>query len=96
MKKIFVAAAFVLTLTLNAAPAGINSKVKSTCYTKIEVLQVPLEILREASTKYSGFLLTLAYRSEEGTFKLVLAKDRKHIIAYYSSTAHFIKDEMKK
>ena len=67
-------------------------------FKKIEDVDVPADILKAASAKYSGYSLTQAYRSEDGEsgdgeFKLILAKDRRVVNAYYKATGEFIKEE---
>lgn len=62
-------------------------------YKKIEDIDVPADVLKAASARYSGYALNEAYRAEDGEFKLILTKDNKPIVAYYKATGEFIKDE---
>ena len=62
-------------------------------YKKIEDVNVPADVLKAASAKYSGYALTEAYVSEDGEYKLILIKDSKPIASYYAATGEFIKDE---
>ena len=100
MKTIFLTAAILLSLSANAITvvAG-NEVVISICqekdYKKVETNQVPADILKQASSRYSGYALTEAYASEDGEYKLVLSKDGKTVKAYFKSTGEFIKEEAK-
>lgn len=61
-------------------------------FKKVETTQIPAEILKQASTKYSGYSLKGAQASEDGEYKLVLFKDGKSITAHYKSTGEFVKE----
>lgn len=63
-------------------------------YKKVDAVQVPIDILKAVSAKYSGYALNEAYASEDGEYKLVLAKDGKKLTAYYKATGEFIKDDL--
>ncbi|MHA3787403.1 hypothetical protein ACX0HA_04270 [Flavobacterium hauense] len=64
-------------------------------YKKVEVSQVPAEILKQASVKYSGYALNEVFVYENLEYKLVLSKNNKAVNAYYKSTGEFIKEEAK-
>lgn len=98
MKNVFLTTAFILSLSANAALSVVNIpvaiiKVQEKEYKKVETNQVPADILKQASSRYSGYALNEAYSSEDGEYKLVLSKDGKTIKAYYKSTGEFIKEE---
>lgn len=98
MKNILLAAIFILTLTANASVVQTNDY-KSILridqekeFKKIETTQIPAEVLKQASTKYSGFALKGAQASDDGEYKLILFKEGKSITAHYKSTGEFIKE----
>jgi hypothetical protein len=100
MKKFFLTAALVSCLWVSGASVIDGSdKVASVFqekeYKKVETNEVPANILKNASTRYSGYALNEAYVSEDGEYKLVVSKDRKTVKAYYKSTGEFIKEEAK-
>jgi len=98
MKNILLAATLVLTFTVNASVVQTNayesilSIDQEKEFKKIETTQIPAEVLKQASTKYSGFALKGAQASEDGEYKLVLFKDGKSITAHYRSTGEFVKE----
>ena len=61
-------------------------------FKKVETTQIPAEILKQASTKYSGYSLKGAQASEDGEYKLVLFKDGKSVTAHYKSNGEFVKE----
>lgn len=100
MKNFFLTAAFVSCLWVsNASVINAGDKVASVIqereYKKVETNEVPSNILKNASTRYSGYALNEAYASQDGEYKLVVSKDAKTIKAYYKSTGEFIKEEAK-
>lgn len=98
MKNILLAAALVLTFTVNASVVQNNtyysilSVDQEKEFKKIETTQIPAEVLKQASTKYSGFALKGAQASEDGEYKLVLFKNGKSVTAHYRSTGEFVKE----
>ena len=98
MKNILLAATFILTFTVNAlvvqtnAYESILSIDQEKEFKKIETTQIPAEVLKQASTKYSGFALKGAQASEDGEYKLILFKDGKSVTAHYRSTGEFVKE----
>lgn len=99
MKNLFLTAAIVLSLSVNAA-VFVKGEVMVVVhqekeYKKVETTQVPADILKNASTRYSGFALDEAYVAGDGEYKLVLSKDGKLVKAYFKSTGEFIKEEAK-
>lgn len=98
MKNILLAAIFILTLTANASVVQTNDYKSILCidqekeFKKIETTQIPAEVLKQASTKYSGFALKGAQASDDGEYKLILFKEGKSITAHYKSTGEFIKE----
>lgn len=99
MRNVFLVGALVFILSANASNnTVIIDKVVSTLeqekeFKKVETIQVPVEVLKQVSTKYSGYALKEAYSSEDGEFKLVLAKENKTVKTYYKRTGEFIKEE---
>ncbi|ALM49742.1 hypothetical protein AMR72_13025 [Flavobacterium psychrophilum] len=98
MKNILLAATFILTFTVNASVVQTNayesilSIDQEKEFKKIETTQIPAEVLKQASTKYSGFALKGAQASGDGEYKLVLFKDGKSVTAHYRSTGEFVKE----
>lgn len=98
--KIVVLSIFLLALSFE--PAAVNAAQTTTCsyerqqkeYKKIEDVEVPADILKAASAKYSGYALTEAYMAEDGEYKLILSKDSKPVAAYFKATGEFIKEEV--
>ena len=100
MKNVFLTVALVICLSANAGSAiGSSEIISSMCqekeYKKVETTQVPADILKNASSRYSGFALNEAYSAEDGEYKLVLSKDGKTLKAYYKSNGEFVKEEAK-
>ena len=98
MKSILITTALLLALTVNTATLASNNAVatiesQEKEYKKVETTQVPADILKQASAKYSGFALVEAYASEDGGYKLVLAKDGRSVKAFYKVTGEFIREE---
>jgi len=98
MKNLFLTAALVLALGANASAITLNtlsviSEVNQEKeYKKVDATAVPAAILKEISTKYSGYAITDAYASEDGEYKLVVAKDKKTVTVFYTSTGEFVKE----
>lgn len=98
MKKIFLTAALVLALGANAKQVTISTtafthEVKQEKeYKKIDTTAVPVAVLKEISTKYSGYIISEAFASEDGEYKLALAKDKKTVTVYYNSEGEFVKE----
>jgi hypothetical protein len=100
MKNLFLATALVLSLSANADSTIGKSDItvleyQEKEYKKVETTQVPADILKNASTRYSGYALNEAFASEDGEYRLILTKDGKIVKAYYKSTGEFIKEEAK-
>lgn len=99
MKNLFLAATLVFALSASASNYTVttNGTVitldQEKEYKKIEISQVPAEVLKQVSAKYAGYTLTEAHASEDGEFKLVLTKEAKTIKAYYKGTGEFVKEE---
>ncbi|KGO90917.1 hypothetical protein [Flavobacterium subsaxonicum] len=98
MKNLFLTAALVLALGANAASVTLNTTSftfqvnQEKEYKKVDASAVPAAILKEISTKYSGYAITDAYASEDGEYKLVVAKDKKTVTVFYTSTGEFVKE----
>lgn len=96
--KIVVLSIFLLALSLE--PATVNTATMTTYerhqkeYKKIEDVEVPADILKAASAKYSGYALTEAYMAEDGEYKLILSKHSKPVAVYFKATGEFIKEEV--
>ena len=98
--KIVVLSMFLMAFSL--VPATVNTvKVTTSAYEsqqkeyrKIEDIEVPVDILKAASAKYSGYELTGAYMAVDGDCKLILNKDTKPVVAYFHATGEFIKEEI--
>lgn len=98
MKKLAILfCMFLVTFNVEAVNRGIENiySWQEKEYKKIEDVDVPADVLKAASARYSGYALTEAYMAEDGQFKLILAKDNKPVVAYYKATGEFIKDETK-
>ena len=100
MKKIIVCIFLLVGLFANAKMAATtNTKFlfsilyKEKEYKKIENTNVPIDVLRQASFKYTGFTLNKAYSSGEGEYKLMLKKQNKFVNAVFKSNGEFIKEE---
>jgi len=98
MKNLFLTAALVFVLGANAATTANNHNITITKnqekeYKKIDTAKVPAAILQEISTKYSGYSITEAFASEDGEYKLALAKDKTALKVYYTSAGEFVKEE---
>lgn len=97
MKNILLTTALILTMSANASVLenefqNIEVVYQEREFKKVETTQIPAEILKEASTKYSGYSLKGAQASEDGEYKLVLFKDGKSVTAHYKSNGEFVKE----
>ena len=98
MKNLFIAASLVLALSANASVTtiGTNNSVienQEKEYKKIEESKVPAEILKEISTKYSGYAITDAAVSTDQEYRITVTKDSKSTKVYFTSTGEFVKEE---
>ena len=87
MRNMLLTIILISTLCANAASADIVTQV----YQKIDNTQVPADVLRNASSKYSGYVLSKAYLCGNGTLKLVMSKSGKTVDAFFKNTGQFIK-----
>jgi hypothetical protein len=98
MKKILLVTAITLGLGIsaNAFTAKNNSIelniLQEKTYTPIEASAIPADALKNISSKYGGYTLKEAHKAEDGEYKLILSKDGKTVIAYFSATGEFIKE----
>jgi hypothetical protein len=101
MKKICIGIFLLFGICANAqmaTDANTNTKnifsifYQEKQYKKIENTQVPIDVLRQASFKYTGFALNKAYSSGEGEYKLMLKKQNKFVNAIFKSNGEFIKE----
>jgi len=97
MKNILLTTALILTMSANASVLenefqNIEVVYQEREFKKVETTQIPAEILKQASTKYSGYSLKGAQASEDGEYKLVLFKDGKSVTAHYKSNGEFVKE----
>ncbi|TRW25386.1 hypothetical protein FMM05_08775 [Flavobacterium zepuense] len=97
MKNIFFTAAFLFAIGANAATNMFSGlylvEVKQNKeYRKVDATSVPAAILKDVSTKYSGYVIKEAYASDDNEYKLELNKDKKAVTVYYSSTGEFVKE----
>lgn len=61
-------------------------------YAKIDTSDVPVDVLRSISAKYSGYSLDEAYLSDDVEYKVVLTKEKTKITAIYKATGEFVKE----
>ena len=98
MKRILLVTAITLGLGINAnALTSKNNQIElnvtqEKTYSPIEASAIPADALKNISSKYGGYTLKEAHRSEDGEYKLILSKDGKTVTAYFSSTGEFIKE----
>ena len=103
MKKIFLIPALVLGFTLTANAQDVKSAktettVKTTVtqdqkeYKEIDPVSVNNDALKTVLTKYKGHSIEEAFRAEDGDYKLVLTKDKKHKTVYIAKTGQIIKE----
>lgn len=99
MKNLFLTVAFIFALKASASSVKLINQAETVIkadqekeFKKVETTQIPAEILKQASTKYSGYSLKGAQASEDGEYKLVLYKDGKSVTAHYKSTGEFVKE----
>jgi uncharacterized protein YpmS len=97
MKNLLLAAAFIFSLSVSAKMYTPNNIVivasQEKEYKKIETTAVTTDVLKQVSAKYVGYSVTEAYVSEDGEYKLVLAKEGKSVKAYYKGNGEFIREE---
>ena len=96
-KNLLLAVLFSLTLSVGATtcvPGYSNVFVinQEKEYKKINVSQVPTDILKSISAKYAGYSLTEAFVSEDAEYKVVLSKDGSKVTAFYKATGEFVKE----
>lgn len=98
MKNLFLTTALLLALTANAFDLNSSTNGVVVCkdqekeFKKVETTQIPAEILKQASNKYSGYSLKGAQASDDGEYRLVLYKDGKSVTAHYKSNGEFVKE----
>ena len=61
-------------------------------YRKIETSQLPADVLKSISAKYSGFAVEEAYMSDDSEYKLILSKGEKRITVIYKASGEFVKE----
>lgn len=96
MKNLFLSAALVLALGVNAnVTTTVNTKPgtekQEKEYKKIEASKIPAAVKQEIDTKYEGYAITEAAASADSEYKITLTKDSKTVIVYYNSAGEFIK-----
>lgn len=100
MKNLFLTAALVFAMSASAATTNIVSTDFNTIeasqekeYKKIETSAVPAPVLKEISTKYSGYAISEAHASDDGEYKLIVTKQDKKVTVYYNSAGEFVKEQ---
>lgn len=98
MKNLFLTAALVLALSVNAATTTIVSNTVITEkqekeYTKVEPSKVSAQVLKEIETKYEGYTISEASQAKDGEYKLVLTRDGKIVTVYYKNNGEFVKEQ---
>jgi len=97
MKNIFLTAALVLALGVNAnvtnttATKAVTEKQEKE-YKKIETAKIPAAVKQEIDTKYEGYAITEAAASADGEYKISLTKAAKKVIVYYNSAGEYVKE----
>ncbi|WP_417358654.1 hypothetical protein [Flavobacterium sp.] len=61
-------------------------------YAKIDTSDVPVDVLRSISAKYSGYSLDEAYLSDDVEYKVILSNQKTKITAFYKATGEFVKE----
>lgn len=96
MKNIFLTAALVLALGVNAnvinttvSKPAIEKQEKE--YKKIEAAKIPSAVKQEVDTKYEGYAIAEAAASADSEYKITLTKEGKTVVVYYNSAGEFIK-----
>lgn len=97
MKKIFLSAALVLALSVTASVLHVHNDItvkveQEKQYKKIEVSQIPGDVLNAVSKKYTEYTVEEAQVSEDREYKLALSKNEKKVTAHYKATGEFIKE----
>lgn len=97
MKKIFLSAALVLALSVTASVLHVHNDImvkveQEKQYKKIDVSQVPWDVLNAVSKKYIEYSIDEAQISEDGEYKLTLSNNEKKVTAHYKATGEFIKE----
>jgi len=87
MKKMLLI--IMLATVVNVNAASIDSVTQG--YQKIDNTQVPVNVLKNVSSRYSGYVLNKSYSSGNGILKLVLSRSGKTVSAFYRTTGQFIK-----
>ncbi|WP_417350653.1 hypothetical protein [Flavobacterium alkalisoli] len=96
-KNLLLAILFSLTLSVGATTYGstvlpvIEGKQEKE-YRKIDVSQVPADVLKSISAKYAGYSLTEAFISEDAEYKVALLKEGNKVTAFYKATGEFVKE----
>ncbi|PZR18845.1 MAG: hypothetical protein DI539_16175 [Flavobacterium psychrophilum] len=97
MISFLVSTVVTLSFLVNAVTATDSKSVISLTQEvqdkKVETNQIPSQVLKQASIRYSGFALEEAFITGKGDYKLVLKKNDKALNAYYKSTGEFIREE---
>ncbi|PZR19154.1 MAG: hypothetical protein DI539_15035 [Flavobacterium psychrophilum] len=85
--------AFISTITpLNASTGGIYTDIfQEKQYKKINVSDIPKEVLDKIKKKYGDYTIKEAHRADDGEYKLILSKDGVDNTATFTSTGDIIK-----
>jgi len=97
MKKILLSMALLFALSVTASALHVNNSDVLTIkqekqFKKVEISQVPADVLKAVTDKYAGYTLEEAYVSDKAVYKLILSKAGRKIEAHYSETGKFIKE----
>lgn len=98
MKKIlavvFSVSVFTSVFAVNVVPVVNSVEFQDKVYTKVDVKDVPAEILKEITEKYPGYTVNTAFKAEDGSdYKLVLGKDGISVTVFYNAKGEFIKEQ---
>ena len=99
MKKKNLLLAILFSLTLSVGATTYESTVLPVIevkqekeYRKIDVSQVPADVLKSISAKYAGYSLAESFVSEDAEYKVVLSKEGNKVTAFYKATGEFVKE----
>lgn len=94
MKKLIFSLITILILSVSTTSAAICSEIISIQekqYKKINVTDIPKEVLDKIKKQYGNYAIKEAHKADDGEYKLILSKDGVDNTATFTSSGDLIK-----
>lgn len=94
MKKLIFSLITILILSVSTTSAAICSEIISIQekqYKKINVTDIPKEVLDKIKKQYGNYTIKEAHKADDGEYKLILSKDGVDNTATFTSSGDLIK-----